>query len=94
MVIATEKQGLPIRFTDPSSSDLEPSQQSESASRARMNKETRKGDWEQNSHEPGDEHRRLILNHRPLERIARVQGRLGGLADMPVLSPIDAFSLR
>ena len=95
IVLAAEKQGPPVRFTDSTKPfDLEQLEQTEGASRARVTRGAHGEDLQQNTREPEDEHQRRILDHRPLDRIARVQERLVELTESPGLSHVDPFSLK
>lgn len=94
-MLAAEKQGPPVRFTDSTKSfDSEPLQQVRGARKARVTGAAYRKDLQQNARQPEDERRRRILDQRPLDRIARVQERLAELTESPGLSHMDQFSLR
>lgn len=94
IVLATGKQGPPIRLAGSTSSDSEPSQQSKSVTKGQVTQDAHEEDLHQNVREPGNKHRRPILDDRPLDRIARVQERLAGLTELPSVSHTDPLSPR
>lgn len=89
IVLAAEKRGPPVRFTDSTRSfNSEPLQQIGGASRARVIRGAHGEDLQQNARDSEDENQRRFSDPRPLDRIARVQERL------VELSHIDPFALR
>ena len=93
IVLAGAKQGPPVSFTDPTKSfDSRPLEQIRGASRARVTRGARREDLQQIAREPKNGDRSRILDHRPLDRIARVQERLAGMTQSSGSSHVDPFS--